>query len=163
MQAVELGRAIALSDVLPILENMGLRVGDERPYEIKPEGRRSIWIYDIGVVCGFDIDFRTGATRTAFQDAFTRVWSGEFENDLLGALVLRAGLTGREVSLLRAVVKYLRQAATAFSDRYLEQALTGNPPVARLLVELFGARFDPDRPRPRGGRPARGRGRASDR
>ncbi len=139
------GERIALSDVLPILENMGLRVGDERPYEIKPEGRRSTWIYDIGVVCDFDVDLRTEATRTAFQDAFTRVWSGEFENDRLGALVLRAGLTGREVSLLRALVKYLRQAGTTFSDRYLEQALTGNPAVARLLVELFGARFDPDR------------------
>ena len=139
------GERIALSDVLPILEDMGLRVGDERPYEIKPEGRRSTWIYDIGVVCGFDVDLRTEATRTTFQDAFTRVWSGEFENDRLGALVLRAGLTGREVSLLRAVVKYLRQAGTTFSDRYLEQALTGNPAVARLLVALFGARLDPDR------------------
>jgi glutamate dehydrogenase len=139
------GERIALSDVLPILENMGLRVGDERPYEIKPEGRRSSWIYDIGVVCDFDVDVRTEATRTTFQDAFTRIWSGEFENDRLGALVLRAGLTGREVSLLRAVVKYLRQAGTTFSDRYLEQALTGNPAVARLLVELFGARLDPDR------------------
>ena len=138
------GERVLLSDVLPILENMGLRVGDERPYEIKPEDRRSIWIYDIGVVCGFDVDLRTEATRTAFQEAFTRIWRGEFENDRLGALVLRAGLTGREVALLRAVMKYLRQAGTTFSDRYLEQALTGNPAVARLLVELFGARFDPD-------------------
>ncbi|MEO8969962.1 MAG: NAD-glutamate dehydrogenase [Solirubrobacteraceae bacterium] len=139
------GERIALSDVLPILENMGLRVGDERPYEIKPEGRRSTWIYDIGVVCGFDVDLRTEAMRTTFQDAFTRVWSGEFENDWLGALVLRAGLTGREVSLLRALVKYLRQAGATFSDHYLQQALTGNPAVARLLVELFGARLDPGR------------------
>ncbi len=138
------GERILLSDVLPILENMGLRVGDERPYEIKPEDRRSIWIYDIGVVCGVDVDLRTEAARTAFQDAFARVWSGEFENDRLGALVLRAGLTGREVSLLRAVLKYLRQAGTMFSDRYLEEALTDNPAVARLLVGLFGARLDSD-------------------
>jgi glutamate dehydrogenase len=139
------GERIALSDVLPIFENMGLRVDDERPYEIKPEGRRAAWIYDIGVVCGFDVDLRTEATRASFQDAFTRVWSGEFENDGLGGLVLGAGLTGREVSLLRALVKYLRQAGARFSDRYMQQALTGNPAVARLLVGLFGARFDPDR------------------
>jgi glutamate dehydrogenase len=139
------GERIVLSDVLPIFENMGLRVDDERPYEIQPEGRRAAWIYDIGVVCVFDVDVRTEATRTAFQDAFTRVWSGEFENDGLGALVLGAGLTGREVSLLRALVKYLRQAGATFSDRYLQQALTGNPAVARLLVELFGARLDPGR------------------
>jgi glutamate dehydrogenase len=139
------GERIALSDVLPILENMSLRVDDERPYEIKPEGRRSLWIYDIGLVPGFDVDLRNEATRTAVQDAFTRVWSGEFENDRLGALVLRGGLTGREVSLLRALVKYLRQAGATFSDRYLQQALTGNPAVARLLVGFFGARLDPDR------------------
>jgi glutamate dehydrogenase len=139
------GERIALSDVLPIFENMGLRVDDERPYEIRPEGRRAAWIYDIGVVCGFDVDLRTEATRRAFQDAFTRVWSGEFENDGLGALVLGAGLTGREVSLLRALVKYLRQAGARFSDRYLQQALTGNPVVARLLVRLFDARLDPGR------------------
>jgi glutamate dehydrogenase len=139
------GERIALSDVLPIFENMGLRVDDERPYEIKPEGRRAAWIYDIGVVCDFDVDLRAEATRTAFQDAFTRVWSGEFENDGLGALVLGAGLTGREVSLLRALVKYLRQAGATFSDRYLQQALTDSPAVARLLVGLFGARLDPGR------------------
>jgi glutamate dehydrogenase len=139
------GERILLSDVLPILENMGLRVGDERPYEIKPEDRRSTWIYDIGVVCGLDVDLRNEATRTAFQDAFAGVWSGEFENDRLGALVLHARLTGREVALLRAVVKYLRQAGTTFSDSYLEEALTGNPGVARLLVDLFCTRLDPDR------------------
>ena len=139
------GERIALSDVLPILENMGLRVADERPYEIKPEGRRSFWIYDIGVVCGPDVDLRAVATRTAFQDAFTGVWVGDFENDRLGALVLGAGLTGREVSLLRALVKYLREAGATFSDRYLQAALTGNRSVARRLVRLFGLRLDPDR------------------
>ncbi len=135
---------IALSDVLPILENMGLRVGDERPYEIKPEGRGSIWMYDIGVVCGFDVDLKAQATRATFEDALTGVWMGDFENDRLGALVLAAGLTGREVSLLRALVKYLRQAGATFSDRYLQQALIGNPVAARLLVGLFRARLGPD-------------------
>ncbi len=138
------GERIALSDVLPILENMGLRVADERPYEIKPAGRRSIWMYDIDVVCGSDVDLRADATRTAFQDAFTGIWTGEFENDRLGVLVLRAGMTARQVLVLRALVKYLRQAGTRFSDRYLQQALIGHPTIARLLVDLFTARFDPD-------------------
>jgi glutamate dehydrogenase len=139
------GERIALSDVVPVLENMGLRVADERPYELKPEGLGSIWIYDIGVVCDFGVDLRIEATRTAFQEAFTQVWMGDLENDRLGSLVLRAGLTGREVSLLRALVKYLRQAGATFSDRYLWEALTDNPAVARLLVKLFGARLDPER------------------
>ena len=138
------GERIALSDVLPILENMGLRVADERPYEIKPEGRTSIWMYDIGVVCGFDVDLKAQATRAALEDALTGVWMGDFENDRLGALVLAAGLSAREVSLLRVLVKYLRQAGAKFSDRYLQQALTGNPAAARPLVGLFHARLSPD-------------------
>jgi glutamate dehydrogenase len=137
------GERIALSDVLPIFENMGLRVGDERPYEITPAGRESIWLYDLGLLSAFDVDLRTKATRSAFQEAFTGVWTGELENDRLGVLVLMAGLTGREVSLLRALLRYLRQAGSKFSEGYLQQALTTNPGVARLLVELFGARFDP--------------------
>jgi glutamate dehydrogenase len=139
------GERLALSDLLPIFENMGLRVGDERPYELTPEGRAPIWMYDIGVTGAFDVDLRAEATRACFQDAFTGAWLGDFENDRLGALVLGAALTGREVSLLRALVNYLRQAGSTFSDRYMQQALTGNPSVARLLVELFGARLDPDR------------------
>jgi glutamate dehydrogenase len=139
------GERIALSDVVPVLENMGLRVADERPYELEPEGLGPIWIYDIGVVCDFDVDLRIEATRTAFQDALTQVWMGDLENDRLGELVLRAGLTGREVALLRALVKYLRQAGARFSNRYLQQALTGNPTIARMLVELFVARLDPER------------------
>jgi glutamate dehydrogenase len=139
------GGRIALSDVLPIFENMGLRVGDERPYEIKPKGIDSIWMYDIGLDCAFDVDLTPPATRFAFQEAFTEVWTGDLENDRLGALVLRANLTGREVSLLRALVKYLRQAGTTFSNRYLQQALIDNPDVARLLMELFRAQFDPRR------------------
>ncbi|MGA2928805.1 MAG: NAD-glutamate dehydrogenase domain-containing protein, partial [Solirubrobacteraceae bacterium] len=138
------GERIALSDVLPILENMGLRVADERPYELTPAGRDPIWVYDIGVACELDADLRDQARRTALQDAFTGVWRGELENDRLGALVLLAGLTGREVSLLRALLKYLRQAGARFSDRYMQQALTGNPGLARRLVELFCVRLDPD-------------------
>ncbi|HUO74764.1 MAG TPA: NAD-glutamate dehydrogenase [Solirubrobacteraceae bacterium] len=137
------GERIALSDVLPIFENMGMRVVDERPYELTPQGRERIWLYDIGVVCEYDVDLRTGAARAAFHDAFSGVWAGTLENDRLGALVLGAGLSGHEVSLLRALVKYLRQAGTKFSDRYMQQALTGHPAVARLTVELFCARFDP--------------------
>jgi glutamate dehydrogenase len=139
------GERIALSDILPILENMGLRAADERPYEIRPENGRSVWLYDIGVIREPGVDLESEATRSAFEDAFTAVWRGEVENDRLGALVLRGGLTGREVSLLRAFVKYLRQAGTTFSDSYLQQALTANPGVARSLVELFGARLDPER------------------
>src|SRR5581483_2005321 len=83
--------------------------------------------------------------RGTFTQAFAAVWRGEAENDGFNRLVLGAGLTAREVAILRAYSKYLRQVGSAFSQAYMEQTLAANPHVARLLVELFHARFDPAR------------------
>ena len=88
--------------------------------------------------------------REGFQDAFVRAWRGEVENDAYNRLVLGAALTWREITVLRAIGKYLRQARITFSDRYVEQALVAHPEIARLMVALFQARFDP-------GAPTRGR------
>ena len=135
---------ITLSDVLPTFEQMGARVTDERPYSITGSGGSTAWIYDFGLTCvggSFDDDH----VREIFQEAFLGVRRGELENDGLGALVLGAGLTGRQVTVLRAVDKYLRQAGIMFSDQYIERTLLGHPAIARLLVELFEARFDPAR------------------
>jgi len=139
---------VSLSDVLPTFENMGARVVDEHPYEITPadlgtEGELSgpLWIYNFGLRCAAaDLE----AVRDPFGDTFLGVWRGELENDGFNALVLRAGLRGREIAIVRAIAKYLRQAGIPFSDRYMEQTMLGHPELAALLVLLFGARFDPD-------------------
>jgi glutamate dehydrogenase len=136
---------VALSDVLPMFENMGLEVADERPYEIRPRDGSPTWIYDFGLT--YEGELETDAVRDAFQDAFARVWRGEVESDGFNALVLRAGLTWREITILRAIARYLRQAGTTFSNHYLEQALIAHPDVARSLAELFVTRFDPGRDR----------------
>jgi glutamate dehydrogenase len=137
---------VSLSDVLPMFESMGLRVGDERPYEVRPRDGAPAWIYDFGLTYA-EGELETDRVREAFQDAFARVWRGEIENDGFNALVLRTGLMWREITILRAVARYLRQAGTTFSNHYIERALIAHPDVARSLVELFVARFDPDRER----------------
>ena len=71
------------------------------------------------------------------------MWGGEFEDDGLNGLVLAANLSGREVTVIRALARYLRQAAVAFSDSYMQRTLIGNPEITRLLVRLFQARFHP--------------------
>src|SRR5439155_18914097 len=83
--------------------------------------------------------------RETFQDAFARTWRGEAENDGFNRLVLSAQLTAREISVLRAIAKYLRQAGSTFSQSYMEDALAAHPGVARRLVELFRLRLDPVR------------------
>ncbi len=139
------GRPLPLSDVLPLLENMGVRVVDQRPYEVRPSGGAgTMWIHDFGLRPAGD-DLEPDGVKGTFTQAFAAVWRGEAENDGFNRLVLGAGLTGREVAILRAYSKYLRQVGSAFSQAYMERTLAANPHVARLLVELFHARFDPAR------------------
>ena len=139
------GQPLLLSDVLPLLENMGVRVSDERPYEIKPAGGPPVWIYDFGLRHDEGAEFQADDVRATFQDAFARTWSGEAENDGFNRLVLAARLTAREITILRAIAKYLRQAGSTFSQNYMEDALSAHPDVARRLVELFRLRLDPMR------------------
>jgi glutamate dehydrogenase len=133
---------VLLSDVLPTLEHLGAKVADERPYEITPAGRAPVWIYDFGLQADPE---NTERVRDLLHEAFLGVWRGELEDDGLNGLVLQATLTGRQVSIIRAVAKYLRQAGLGFSDAYIERTVIGHPDIARLLVELFTARLDPNR------------------
>src|SRR5450759_1027505 len=144
------GAPISLSDVVPMLQHMGVRVVDERPYHVHRPGEPTAWIYDFGLrdVLGQEID--RDRVRDLFQEAFARIWRGEVENDGLNRLVLGAALGWREVNVLRAYSRYLRQAGTRYSLAYMEESLCANTTVARLVVELFLARFDPMRRGDRG-------------
>ncbi|MFL5926693.1 MAG: NAD-glutamate dehydrogenase, partial [Gaiellaceae bacterium] len=137
------GQPILLSDVLPLLENMGARVTDERPFEVRPVDSDPVWIYDFGLDYGEIVELQADRVRQIFQDAFAQAWRGAVENDGFNRLVLGAELAWREVALLRAIAKYLRQGGTTFSQAYMEETLAANPSVARLLVELFRVRFEP--------------------
>src|ERR671933_1571299 len=138
-----LGDQVSLSGILPLLEDMGVEVVDERPHEVKPSGSPPVWIYDFGLVHEAGDELQTGEVKEIFQDAFARAWRGAVENDGFNRLVLRARLTWREIAILRAYSKYLRQAGTTFSQNYMEDTLAANPQITRLLVALFKARFDP--------------------
>ncbi|HEV2061735.1 MAG TPA: NAD-glutamate dehydrogenase, partial [Solirubrobacteraceae bacterium] len=138
------GEPVMLSAVLPMFEHAGLKVADERPYGIHPRDEAPAWVYDFGLVYDGEID--VDEVRDDFEETFTRVWRGEVESDRFNGLVLRARLTWREVVVLRAIARYLRQGGTTFSNRYMELALLAHPDVARALVELFIARFDPVHP-----------------
>jgi glutamate dehydrogenase len=133
---------VSLSDVLPTFEHMGANVVDERPYEVAPAGTTKAWIYDFGLRCVAEAVERV---RDMFEVAFLAARRGEIEDDGLNGLVLRAALSGREITIVRAIAKYLRQAGIAFSNAYTERTLLGHPGIVTLLVKLFGARFDPRR------------------
>ncbi|MBA3618354.1 MAG: NAD-glutamate dehydrogenase [Acidothermales bacterium] len=139
-----IGGAVSLTHVLPRLQDMGVEVVDERPYEVTPLDGPSAWVYDFGL--RYDTDQAApDSVKEQFQEAFAAVWRGDAESDGFNALVLRAGLSWRQSMVLRAYAKYLRQAGTTFSQEYIEQALVGHVHIARLLVRLFEALLDPTR------------------
>ena len=140
---VRSGQPLLLSDVLPLLENMGVTVTNERPYEIRRRDYPPVWIYDFGLRRDEGEDLPPDQARELFEDAFARAWRGEIENDGFNKLVLSAGLSAREIIVLRAVAKYLRQTGMPFSYQYMEETLAGHPEIAAKLVQLFRVRLDP--------------------
>ena len=137
------GDPIALSAILPILENMGVNVIDERPHEIRPRDGVSCWIHDIGLACHEADHLTSESVRHLFQEAFASIWHGMAENDGFNELTVSAKMSWREITVLRMCCKYIRQTDFPFSQNYMERALTRHPHIARLLVNLFKARFDP--------------------
>ncbi|KOX10934.1 MULTISPECIES: NAD-glutamate dehydrogenase [Micromonospora] len=135
------GEPMMLSAVLPVLHSLGVRVVDEHPYEVdRIDGR--VYLYDFGLMLP-EGHHELSEVRPHVENAFAAAWRGEAEVDRFNELVLRGGLTWRQVVVLRAYAKYLRQAGTVFSQDYMEQTFIAYPKIAALLVELFETRFAP--------------------
>jgi glutamate dehydrogenase len=137
------GPPVPLSEIMPRLENMGLKVLAEEPYELRPLGASElVRIRDFSLAAdGMQDDL--GTVKDKFQDAFIRVWNREAENDGFNRLILGAELEWHEVVILRAYAKYLRQVGVAFSESSIQQTLARHPGVTRNIVQLFTNYFDP--------------------
>jgi glutamate dehydrogenase len=140
------GHSLALSDVLPILEHLGVRVLDATPYVIGKGAGQAFWIIDFRLDSETEFDLGNTALRVQFQESFIRTYYGELEDDRFNQLILRASLSYHQVTLLRALCKYLLQLGVPFSQHYIELALCRNPQICHQLLALFSARFDPQAP-----------------
>ena len=134
---------VLLSDALPVLENMGLKVLSEEPSEIEAADGRRFWLHDFGLQPMAGGAVEVDAVRESFQDLFSGVWAGRLESDGFNRLVLAAGLSPRQIVTLRSYCRYILQIGTPFSQAYIEQTLAANPGIAHDLAALFDARFDP--------------------
>jgi glutamate dehydrogenase len=143
------GKQLALTDALPLLENLGVRVEEELPFGVErgggeagEAGARTVWIHDFALVTrGEAVDFDTA--KPLVEETLRRVWRHDHENGVLNRLVLAAGLHWREVAMLRAYSRYLRQAGMTFSQTYIANTMVQHRELAKLLVRLFCTRFDP--------------------
>jgi glutamate dehydrogenase len=135
--------AIPISDLLPMLENMGLKVIAERPYELEFPGGRRAWIQDLELVMQSPPVSKFEALEREIKNTFTTVWTGHMDSDSLNQLTLAAGVPWRIVTVMRAYCRYLLQAGLPFSQGYIAQVLLNNAGLARMLADLFVTRFDP--------------------
>ena len=139
---------LSLTDILPIFTDMGVEVVDEQPFEVARADGTTLHVYDFGLrVSDAQIwdECPHEQLRDLFEGAVAAVWDGRAESDGFNRLVLAAQLTWRQVVVLRAVAKYLRQTRATYSQNYLEDALVSHPSIARDLVALWENRFDPQR------------------
>ncbi|HWJ52243.1 MAG TPA: NAD-glutamate dehydrogenase domain-containing protein, partial [Propionibacteriaceae bacterium] len=140
--------SMSLSRILPHLTILGADVIDERPYELALGQSERAYVYDLGLTVPGGAEAVksrwTPEARRQFMDAFSASYLGQSEPDGFNALVMSADLQWREVTLLRAVGRYLRQVGVTYSQTYIAQALTANVDLARLLVSQFQIRFDPE-------------------
>ncbi len=138
---------IALSERVPLLENMGFKVIEERSYRIHPSlggQRRAVVLHDMVLesASGAGVDLASHEIR--MEDVFLAVFRGEAESDLFNSLVVAAGLDWREASMMRALAVYMRQMRSPFSTRYIAETLVRYPAIARDILELMRARFAGD-------------------
>ncbi|MCF6287662.1 MAG: NAD-glutamate dehydrogenase [Proteobacteria bacterium] len=132
---------IPLSEVLPILENLGLHVVRERPYKVSLEHDKCFWIQDFDLSLAHGAKLELDLVKERFKDAFKQIVRGIVDNDGFNKLLILGGLTSRQIIILRAISKYLKQTNLPFSQEYLEKALIAQAHIARWLIELFGVRF----------------------
>ena len=136
-------KPIHLSDVLPILENFGLRVVDESPYKVTNRGGSVSWVMDFTMIYNTSGNFDMEKFQELFQKAFTATWNGELEDDGFNRLILGAGIPGRRVTIVRAYAKYMRQIGSSFSIDYIANTMASYPEIAKLLIDLFHQKFSP--------------------
>ena len=138
------GKAKALSDVLPILERMGVKVINAYPYTIKPLAVLDKWIIDFVIEIDPQVNLNRANVKERFQEAFSQIYSGRVANDRFNGLILAANLTWQQTILMRAIGSYLLQVQVPFSQAYMQSSLVRNADITHILVRLFEARFDPN-------------------
>jgi glutamate dehydrogenase len=136
-------RPISLSERVPVLENMGFRVVDERTYHIQPRDAPEVWFHDMELesASGQPVDLSTLEER--LEACFLVVMGKRAESDGYNALVLETGLGWRDVALIRTISRFLRQIRLPYSQDYLWATLRKYPGIAAQIVRLFQTRFDP--------------------
>ncbi|OJW53910.1 MAG: hypothetical protein BGO67_07535 [Alphaproteobacteria bacterium 41-28] len=139
-----LEKPVSLSDVLPVLENMNLKVLTEIPFLVKLSDNRKVWIHDFEMQTQEGDPVDLDHIRDHFLEGFSRIWREEVENDGFNRLIIRTNFGWRECQLFRAYAKYIRQLQVTFSQAYMEEVLSKYPHICHFMLQLFFCQFSPE-------------------
>ncbi len=134
---------VPLSDVMPIFENMGFRVIGEHPYETIDRHNRTVWLHDFMLSTDSQLPIDIQKMRVSFETLFRKVWEGDAENDSFNRLLVAAYMSWREIAVLRAYSRYMRQIRVSNSQEFISNTIVNHVDIALQLVEMFATRFDP--------------------
>lgn len=136
---------LPLSDVMPIFDNLGFRVIGEHPFEVTDRNGNVVWIHDftLQAASGKVVDIHR--IRPIFEDLFVRVWYGDAENDAFNRLLLSSYMSWRQIALLRTYARYMRQIRVSNSQTFISNTLVHHVDLARLILDFFEVRFNPER------------------
>jgi glutamate dehydrogenase len=141
------GGAVPLSDVLPILADMGLKTLEEFNHTIRPAAHsgtaQEIHVHEFLLEDPRGAALAFGDIKGPFETGFSAVWNGQTESDGFNRLVLELGVGWREAALIRTLARYRQQTGLDPSQVVQEEALRDYPAIARGLLSLFACKFDP--------------------
>ena len=142
-RVAHLDQMLELSDVIPILEDLGLRVLGEQPFKIKCRDGRLYWLHDFQLTSTYSEELNVKDLGKYFEEAFAAIWRKSAESDNFNTLILVAGLNWQEVNLLRAYANYMKQTLFQLSLEYIAETLISYPSLCEQLVKLFSTKFNP--------------------
>lgn len=137
------GEQLHLSNVDPILENLGLNIISEKTLKLQLNESDRVWLHDFSLYRAKPVGKFTESSKQVFEEAFLAIWNGDTDDDRFNELVTTAEIQWRDAALLRAYASYLKQIQFGYSVAHIAETLSNHRDSCRLLVEYFTKLFDP--------------------
>lgn len=140
LQVFALSKNISLSELMPIFQNLSLDVLSETDFELSlPNESVYLHNFECTMPDGFDVH-----EADRLVEGFSAIWDGACENDRFNALIFKSTLTSRDVVIVRAIVRAMRQMQFSASIDYVATILLMYPSIVQHLMDYFKVRFDPE-------------------
>ena len=138
-------KRVNLSDIMPILDNMGLFVNNEQPNRIRVgQDATPIWMHEFGVSSRIGGNLENPESLKILTGALEAAWQGTLESDTLNGLIVASGMTVRQIVILRSFVAYLKQVGGRHGSDYVRNTLIKHAKIAKKIVDLFDVRMTPE-------------------